>query len=43
MSVKLNCKFSEGFVAAHEIEYMKPFAKVAYELLASGKGQGEDQ
>ena len=42
MSVKLNCKFSEGFVAAHEIEYMKPFAKVAHNMLLTGEGQGND-
>ena len=42
MSVKLNCKFTEGFVSSHEIEYMKPFAKVAHNMLASGEGQGND-
>ena len=42
MSVKLNCKFAEGFVSSHEIEYMKPFAKVAHKMLASGEGQGND-
>ena len=42
MSVKLNCKFAESFVASHELEYMKPFAKVAHQMLLSGKGQGND-
>ncbi len=42
MSVKLNTKFTEGFVGAHEVEYMRPFAKVAHEMLMSGKGQGND-
>ncbi|MBQ8322009.1 MAG: glucose-6-phosphate isomerase [Clostridia bacterium] len=42
MSVKLNCKFTEGFVASHEIEYMKPFAKVAHNMLMSANGQGND-
>ncbi len=42
MSVKLNDKFLKEFVSEHEIEYMRPFAKVAHELLVSGKGQGND-
>ena len=42
MSIKLNDNFLKGFVADHEVEYLKPQAKVAYELLASGKGQGSD-
>ena len=42
MSVKLNCKFAESFVASHEVEYMKPFAEVAHQMLLSGKGQGND-
>ena len=42
MSIKLNEKFLEGFVGSHEIEYMKPFAEVAFNLLDSGKGQGND-
>ena len=42
MSVKLNEKFLSGFVSSHEVEYLKPFAKVAHELLVSGKGQGND-
>ncbi len=42
MSIKLNEKFLEGFVGAHEIEYMKPFADVAFKLLDSGVGQGND-
>ena len=42
MSLKLNDKFLSGFVGVHEVEYMKPYAKVAHELLLSGKGQGND-
>ncbi|MBO5010073.1 MAG: glucose-6-phosphate isomerase [Clostridia bacterium] len=42
MSVKLNCKFTEGFVAAHEIDYMMPFAKTAHKMLLDGSGQGND-
>ena len=42
MSIKLNDKFLKGFIAEHEIEYLKPHASVAYDLLASGKGQGSD-
>ncbi len=42
MSVKLNSKFAEGFIGANEVEYMKPFAKAAHEMLLTGKGQGND-
>ena len=42
MSIKLNDQFIKGFVGSHEEEYMKPFASVAYDLLKSGKGQGND-
>ena len=42
MSVKLNTKFTDGFVSAHEIEYMRPYAELAHEMLISGKGQGND-
>ena len=42
MSIKLNSKFLEGFVAEHELEYMKPFANVAFDLLMKGTGQGND-
>ncbi len=42
MSVKLNEKFLNGFVSSHEVEYLKPFAKVAHDLLISGKGPGND-
>ena len=42
MSIKLNEKFIEGFVASHEIEYLKPFAKVAHGLLVNQNGQGND-
>ena len=42
MSVKLKEKFLSGFVSPNEIEYLKPFAKVAHKMLISGKGQGND-
>ncbi len=42
MSVKLNDNFLRGFVRADEVEYMKPFARVAHNLLLSGNGQGND-
>lgn len=42
MSVKLNDKFLKGFVAEHEIEYMRSYATVAHYMLVSGKGQGND-
>ena len=42
MSVKLNDKFLSGFISSSEIEYLKPFAKVAHQLLISGEGQGND-
>ncbi len=42
MSIKLNDRFIQGFIRADEEEYMKPFASVAYELLKSGRGQGND-
>nr|MBE6544747.1 glucose-6-phosphate isomerase [Oscillospiraceae bacterium] len=42
MSVKLNEKFLSGFVAPHEIEYLGSQAKVAHDLLVSGKGAGND-
>ena len=42
MSVKLNERFLDGFVSAHEVEYFRPFAKVAHNLLLSGKGAGND-
>ena len=42
MSIKLNDQFIKAFVGKHEEEYMKPFASVAYDLLKSGKGQGND-
>ena len=42
MNLKLNDRFLDGFVSRHEIEYMKPFAKVAHDMLLSGKGQGND-
>ena len=40
--LKLNEKFLEGFVSAHEIEYMATQAEAARELLLSGKGAGND-
>ena len=42
MSVKLNEKFLGGFVAPHEIDYLKSHAAVAHDLLISGKGAGND-
>ena len=42
MFLTLNDKFTKKFISEHEVEYMRPFAKVAYELLKSGKGQGND-
>ena len=42
MNLTLNDKFLGGFVAPHEVEYMKPFARVAHDMLISGKGQGND-
>lgn len=42
MSLKLKTDFLSGFVSNHEIEYMQPSAKVAYDLLKTGKGPGND-
>ena len=42
MSITLNSKFLDGFVSEHELEYMKSFATVAYDLLMQGNGQGND-
>ena len=42
MNLTLNDKFLKGFVGTHEVEYMRPFAKVAHDMLISGKGQGND-
>ncbi|MBO5906538.1 MAG: glucose-6-phosphate isomerase [Clostridia bacterium] len=42
MKITLSDKFLRPFVAEHEEEYMQPFASVAYDLLKSGKGQGND-
>ena len=42
MSLKLRTDFLSGFVSKHEIEYMQPAAAVAYDLLKSGKGPGND-
>ena len=42
MSIKLNEKFLTGFVSASEIEYMRPVASAAHDMLISGKGQGND-
>ncbi len=42
MKISLNDKFFRQFISAHEEEYMQPFANVAYDLLKSGKGQGND-
>ena len=42
MSIKLNTRFTEGFVKDHELEYIKPFARSAFEMVKSGVGQGND-
>ena len=42
MSLKLNDNFLNGFIEAHELENMKPFCKVAHELLVSHTGAGSD-
>ncbi len=42
MKITLNDKFLGGFISPHEEEYMQPFANVAYDLLKSGAGQGND-
>ena len=42
MGISLNEKFLEGFVSAHEVEYMSPIASVAHQMLISGNGQGND-
>ena len=42
MSLKLRTDFLSGFVSDHEIEYMQPQAKVAYDLLKTGVGPGND-
>ena len=40
--VKLNEKFLSDFVAPHEMEYMRPFASMAHDLLVNGTGAGND-
>ena len=42
MSVKLNEKFLTGFLSEHEVDYLRPYASVAHEMLISGKGAGND-
>ena len=42
MYVSLNEKFLDGFVSSHEIENLSSSAKLAHELLISGKGAGND-
>ncbi len=42
MSVKLNTKYLEGFVAEHEIAAAKPQAMLAAEILANKTGLGND-
>ena len=42
MSLKLRTDFLSGFVSKHEIDYMQPASAVAYDLLKSGKGPGND-
>ena len=38
----LNEKFTSDFINEHEIEYMRPFAKAAHEMLVNGTGAGND-
>ena len=40
--VNLNEKFLSDFVAPHEIEYMRPFASAAHDMLVNGTGAGND-
>lgn len=40
--VKLNEKFLSDFVAPHEIEYMRPLASAAHDMLINGTGAGND-
>ena len=42
MSLKLNDKFLNGFVSADELSAVATEAKEAYELVKSGKGEGND-
>ena len=42
MSLKLKTDFLSGFVSDHEVKYMQPAAKVAYDLLKTGVGPGND-
>ena len=40
--LKLNEKFLSDFVAPHEIEYMRPLASAAHDMLINGTGAGND-
>ncbi len=42
MSLKLDCKYLDGFVNEDELSFIAPQAKIAHELLTSGKGAGND-
>ena len=42
MAVKLNEKFLEGFVSAHEMENIRPAAESAYRVLKDRNGPGND-
>lgn len=42
MSLKLRTDFLSGFVSDHEVAYMQPAANVAYDLLKTGVGPGND-
>ena len=42
MSIKLNERFISDFVAPYEVEYYRPFAKAAHDMLMSGNGAGND-
>ena len=42
MAIRLNDKFTEGFINKSELENMKPSADAAFKLLQSKKGPGAD-
>ena len=42
MTLKLNGNFLSDFVDAHELEYLKPYCKVAHDMLTSHTGAGSD-
>ena len=42
MSVKLETRYANGFIAAHEYEAIAPYIAVAHDTLHSGSGLGND-